>query len=177
ASTLDLWSLLLAAEPASVLALKAGSLEQPGVQARLRAAFAGRGIDPARLQFLPREPGVAEHLARYADIDVALDSFPYNGTTTTCEALWMGVPVISLAGDRHASRVGASLLAAAGCGQWSVQDEAGFVAAAREAAQQALADPSSRQRLRERVAGSLLLDGARFAARFGAVLAAAIEAD
>jgi protein O-GlcNAc transferase len=177
ASTLDLWSLLLAAEPASVLALKAGSLEQPGVQARLRAAFAGRGIDPARLQFLPREPGVAEHLARYAGIDVALDSFPYNGTTTTCEALWMGVPVISLAGDRHASRVGASLLAAAGCGQWSVQDEAGFVAAAREAAQQALADPSSRQRLRERVAGSLLLDGARFAARFGAVLAAAIEAD
>ncbi|MCE2946390.1 MAG: tetratricopeptide repeat protein [bacterium] len=177
ASTLDLWSRLLAAEPGSRLALKAGSLEQAGVQARLRAAFAARGIDPDRLQFLPREPGIATHLARYAGIDVALDTYPYHGTTTTCEALWMGVPVISLAGDRHASRVGASLLAAAGCPQWSVQDEAGFIAAAREAARQARADPSSRLRLRKQLAGSLLLDGARFAANFGAAVDAAVASD
>jgi predicted O-linked N-acetylglucosamine transferase (SPINDLY family) len=176
ASTVELWSLLLAAEPGALLALKSAGLEQPGVQARLGAALSGHGIDPARLRFLPREAGIPAHLARYAGIDVALDTFPYHGTTTTCEALWMGVPVVSLAGDRHASRVGASLLSAAGCPQWSVQDSAGFVAAAREAARIARADPSSRLRLREQLAGSLLLDEARFAAGFGAAVTAAIAA-
>jgi len=177
AATLDLWSLLLAAEPGSRLALKAGGFEQPGVQARLGAAFAGRGIDPARLQFLPREPGIPGHLARYGGIDVALDTWPYHGTTTTCEALWMGVPVISLAGDRHASRVGVSLLAAAGRPEWSVQDSPGFVAAARAAAREAVSDPSGRLRLRAQLADSLLLDSGRFAAHFAAAVTTALEAD
>jgi predicted O-linked N-acetylglucosamine transferase (SPINDLY family) len=176
ASTVELWSLLLAAEPDALLALKSAGMEQPGVQSRLGAAFSGRGIDPARLRFLPREAGIPAHLARYAGIDVALDTFPYHGTTTTCEALWMGVPVVSLTGDRHASRVGASLLSAAGSPQWSVQDPAGFVTVAREAARIARADPASRLRLREQLAGSLLLDEARFAAAFGAAVTAAIAA-
>jgi predicted O-linked N-acetylglucosamine transferase (SPINDLY family) len=175
AATLDLWSAVLAAEPDALLALKAGSLEQPGVQARLRQAFAARGIDPARLRFLPRDADVAGHLARYGGIDVALDTFPYHGTTTTCEALWMGVPVVSLAGDRHASRVGPSLLSAAGCTRWIAQDRDTFVTAALEAARAAVADPEARLRLRAQLASSLLLDRARFAGHFGAAVLAAIS--
>jgi predicted O-linked N-acetylglucosamine transferase (SPINDLY family) len=175
AATLDLWSAVLAAEPDALLALKAGSLEQPGVQAKLRQAFAARGIDPARLRFLPRDTDVAGHLARYGGIDVALDTFPYQGTTTTCEALWMGVPVVSLAGDRHASRVGPSLLSAAGCTRWIAQDRDTFVTAALEAARAAVADPEARLRLRAQLASSLLLDRARFAGHFGAAALAAIS--
>ncbi len=175
-ATLDLWSAVLAAEPEALLALKAGSLGQPGVQARLQQGFAARGIDPARLRFLPRDPDVPGHLARYAGIDVALDTFPYHGTTTTCEALWMGVPVVTLAGDRHASRVGASLLSAAGRTQWCTRDRDAFVAAARAAARCALDDPASRLQLREQLASSLLLDRARFAANFGTVVEQAMAA-
>ncbi len=175
AATLDLWSAVLAAEPDALLALKAGSLEQPGVQARLRQAFAARGIDPARLRFLPRDADVAGHLARYGGIDVALDTCPDHGTPTTCEARWMGVPVVSLAGDRHASRVGPSLLSAAGCTRWIAQDRDTFVTAALEAARAAVADPEARLRLRAQLASSLLLDRARFAGHFGAAVLAAIS--
>jgi len=174
AATLDLWAAVLAAEPEALLALKAGSLEQPGVQARLQQGFAARGLDPARLRFLPRDPDVPGHLARYAGIDVALDTFPYHGTTTTCEALWMGVPVVTLAGDRHASRVGASLLSAAGCPESCVTDPAGYVAAARAAAHAALADPAGRARRRDQLMTSLLLDRTRFAAHFAAVVEQAL---
>ena len=86
----------------------------PETKATLETAFATAGIGPERLRILPPAPEAQDHLALYNEIDVALDPFPYNGTTTTCEALWMGVPVITLAGDRHAGRVGASLLGAIG---------------------------------------------------------------
>ena len=165
-STLDLWAAVLSAEPEASLLLKAGGLEQASVQARLRAAFASRGIAPARLRFLPRTAGVAEHLAAYAEIDVALDTWPYHGTTTTCEALWMGVPVITRVGDRHASRVGASLLAAAGCAEDVSADLDGFVGAARRALARVRADARSRAALRARLAASALTDAAGFADRF-----------
>ena len=76
--------------------------------------FKDGGVDESRLILLPRDASLAAHFARYHEIDVALDSYPYNGTTTTCEALWMGVPVVSLVGPGHRSRVGLSLLGAAG---------------------------------------------------------------
>ncbi len=165
-STVDLWAAVLSAEPEASLLLKAGGLEQASVQARLRAAFASRGIAPARLRFLPRTAGVAEHLAAYGEIDVALDTWPYHGTTTTCEALWMGVPVITRVGDRHASRVGASLLAAAGCAEDVAGDTAGFVGAARRALARVRSDTQSRAALRARLAASALTDAAGFADRF-----------
>jgi len=72
--------------------------------------FGAHGIGAERVEMRHPQPNLIEHLNTYADIDIALDSFPYNGTTMNCEAMWMGVPVVTLAGTSHVSRVGASLL-------------------------------------------------------------------
>jgi protein O-GlcNAc transferase len=74
------------------------------------ARLGERGVAAERVELVAWLPNAAAHLALYHRVDIALDPFPYNGTTTTCEALWMGVPVVTLRGDRHAARVGASLL-------------------------------------------------------------------
>ncbi|MBC8167848.1 MAG: glycosyltransferase [Bryobacteraceae bacterium] len=83
---------------------------QGAVRNRLCAAFEGRGISADRLTFVGGVPSLRSHLELYSQVDMALDTSPFNGTTTTCEALWMGVPVITKAGHAHAGRVGASLL-------------------------------------------------------------------
>ncbi|MFZ9882765.1 MAG: hypothetical protein ACO3QC_15350, partial [Phycisphaerales bacterium] len=100
----------------------------------------------------------------------ALDTVPYNGTTTTCEALWMGVPVLTIAGDRHAARVGASLLRAAGLGAWVARntDELAGIADALARDQGALA--AWRRNLRETLRSSSLLDQAGYRQRFVAAL-------
>jgi predicted O-linked N-acetylglucosamine transferase (SPINDLY family) len=92
----------------------------------------------------------------YARIDVALDTFPYNGTTTTCEALAMGVPVVSLYGMHHASRVGLSILSNVGFARWATDDRTEFVKIAATLADEA---PQLRSQLRERLATSTLCDG------------------
>ena len=98
----------------------------------------------------------------YEGVDIALDTHPYNGTTTTCEALWMGVPVVTLAGDVHMARVGASLLHSAGLDELIATDGEAYVAIAV-----ALANDEARRRtlrtgVRERLAASALLDHAGF---------------
>ncbi len=112
--TVALWAELLNAAPGSRIVLKAFGFAAASARARLHEAFGRRGVDAGRVVLLAPEDSMDRHLARYAEIDIALDTFPYNGTTTTCEALWMGVPVVTLAGSTHVSRVGASLLSAAG---------------------------------------------------------------
>ena len=113
-TTVDLWTAVLVAMEDSRLLLKARGLDDPFVADPIRRAFASRGVAPARLELRGRIDDPRGHLALYEQVDVALDTFPYHGTTTTCEALSMGVPVVSLAGEAHRSRVGASLLAAIG---------------------------------------------------------------
>jgi predicted O-linked N-acetylglucosamine transferase (SPINDLY family) len=151
-----LWSELLRGLPGTRLLLKNKSLRDPGVRARYTALFAAHGIAASRLQLVGWLPAGADHLALYHHVDVALDTHPYNGTTTTCEALWMGVPVVTLAGARHASRVGASLLQQVGLGELIAADAAGYVAVARRlaAAPQALAE--LRRTLRDRMQNSPL---------------------
>lgn len=109
-ATLRLWSRVLDAVPGSRLMLKYNQPLDPRTLERYRQRFAAHDLCGDRLVLLPFAKPGDNHYLRYHRVDIALDPTPYNGTTTTCEALWMGVPVITLAGDRHCARVGASLL-------------------------------------------------------------------
>jgi predicted O-linked N-acetylglucosamine transferase (SPINDLY family) len=162
-ATLRLWAQILAAVPTARLLLKDSRIHDPTTARHHRERFAAAGIDPARLDILPRAAGTAAHLAAYGRIDVALDPFPYNGTTTTCEALWMGVPVIALAGDRHAARVGASLLHRVGLDDLVTADPDAYVAAAVALARDPAHIATLRGGLRARMQASPLCDGSAFA--------------
>ncbi|MEA2754455.1 MAG: hypothetical protein QOJ54_744, partial [Aliidongia sp.] len=132
-----------------------------------RRLFVGRfgaaGIGSERLSLLPQDAGATAHLARYHELDLALDPFPYNGTTTTCEALWMGVPVLTLTGSTHAGRVGTSLLTRLGLDSLVTTDEAGYVAAAVRLAADLSSLASLRAGLRMRLTRSSLCDAGGFA--------------
>jgi predicted O-linked N-acetylglucosamine transferase (SPINDLY family) len=117
-------------------------------------------------------PTIGQHLEFYQGIDVALDTTPYTGTTTTCEALWMGVPVVTLLGDRHCARVSASLLAAAGFPEWVADSPETYVRIAADLGRRAAQRAELRVSLRERMANSILLDHAGQARRFGEALRA-----
>lgn len=114
AAVVRAWSAILRAVPSSRLFLKARQYQDAHNAAALLAEFAAEGIAAGRIELSGRKDDFLEHLATYHRIDLALDTFPYHGTTTTCEAMWMGVPTLTLAGDRHATRVGVSLLSAVG---------------------------------------------------------------
>ncbi|PWC39970.1 hypothetical protein TSO352_05160 [Azospirillum sp. TSO35-2] len=143
-AVLALWAEILAALPDSRLMLKSRGLGDPAVVDELRARFAGHGIAADRLDLVGWSASRAAHLALYDRIDIALDPFPYNGTTTTCEALWMGVPVVTLAGERHAGRVGMALLTRAGLPDLIAPDPAAY----RRIALTLAADPGRRAALR-----------------------------
>jgi protein O-GlcNAc transferase len=168
AFTLRLWADVLRASPGSQLMMKSFGLDAEQMAPRL----AGAGIDPARVLVVPATASVAEHLACYHRVDIALDPFPYHGTTTTCEALWMGVPVVTLRGDRHASRVGASLLSAIGHPEWIANEPETYVKIAATLASNPEQLADERQNLRPAMERSLLLSHAAQAASFGRALRA-----
>ncbi|MBP2232620.1 putative O-linked N-acetylglucosamine transferase (SPINDLY family) [Azospirillum agricola] len=161
-----LWARVLDAVPDSRLLLKAGPLADGSVRKRVLALFASHGIAAGRIDLRARVPDNDGHLKAYGWMDVALDPFPYNGTTTSCEALWMGVPLLTLPGDRHAARVGASLLTAAGLPDLIAADADDFVrrAAALAANPDRLA--TDRRTLRPRLQASRLCDATAFARSF-----------
>jgi len=111
---LELWADIMASTPGSRLVLRYRGGEHERIHQELAAVLHTRGIEKQRLLLLGHATSVVQQLEGYHQIDIALDTFPYNGTTTTCETLYMGVPVITLAGRSHVSRVGASLLQAVG---------------------------------------------------------------
>ncbi|MCP4326956.1 MAG: tetratricopeptide repeat protein [Alphaproteobacteria bacterium] len=169
-TTIALWSAVLGAVPAARLVVKFGFLKAPEVRRSLIARFADHGIDAERLDLRAGGDEPRTHLAAYGDIDIALDPTPYNGTTTTCEALWMGVPVLTVAGAAHVSRVGASILTAAGLPELVCRDGPDLARRAAElaAAPERLAE--LRRTMRERLDRSPLTAGPGFARRFeGAV--------
>lgn len=162
-SFLDLAARVLNAVPGSRLVLKGGTLELRSVSGRVRRRFAAAGVAPERLDLRGWTTAVEDHLGAYREIDVALDSYPYNGTTTTCEALWMGVPVVTLRGDRHAARVGASLLGWLGLTEFVAGDAEEFVRICARLAGDVKGAVSRRTGLRERLRASPLVDEAGFA--------------
>jgi len=128
------WSRILDCVPNSRLLLKGKQLSDELTPKRLFALFSQNGICADRIQMMPTMRTVTEHLNLYRAVDIGLDPFPYNGTATTCEALWMGVPVICLGGDRHASRVGASILTRIGCEDLIANTEKDYIKKALELA-------------------------------------------
>ncbi len=126
-TVVDVWSRILAEVPDSRLLLKGRALADPAVGRRYLSAFESRGVDGDRLRLVGWTADNRSHLAMYGEVDIALDTFPYNGTTTTCEALWMGVPVVTMAGRHHAGRVGLSLMRRLGLEPLCVADPAAYV--------------------------------------------------
>ncbi|MGQ0628783.1 MAG: O-linked N-acetylglucosamine transferase, SPINDLY family protein [Phycisphaerales bacterium] len=160
------WGRILALVPESRLILKSGALRGTDLRDRTLERLAHAGITPDRCDLLAATPTTREHLLTYARVDVGLDTFPYCGTTTTCEALLMGTPVVSLEGDRHASRVGATLLRAVDRPDLIAPDADGYVARAIDLARRGPRLLADREGLRARVRTGPLGDEAGHAARF-----------
>ena len=153
------WARILSRVPGSRLMVV--GIPQGAAQRRIVAALEAAGVVRERLTLLERVT-FARFLALHAQADIALDSYPYCGGATTCHALWMGVPVLSLTGDETMARSGASLLGAAGMTDWVAGNEQEYVEKACEFAGRADALAGIREGLRERVRGSALCDAPRF---------------
>ncbi len=164
------WARVLAGVPGSRLAFKAaGGGEDAGARV-VRERLVEAGVEASRIDLLPYAPTRREHLAMYARVDVGLDTFPYAGTTTTCEAMLMGVPVVTLEGTTHAARVGSSLLRCVGLGELVATSVDGYVSIAAALAGDADRRRALREGLRGRLLGSALCDGPGFARRFEALV-------
>jgi predicted O-linked N-acetylglucosamine transferase (SPINDLY family) len=167
--TIALWSRVLLAVPGAMLLLKAPSLADAQVRQRYVALFAAQGVAAERL-VLRGPSGLADMMQEYGDIDIALDPVPYNGGTTTLQALWMGVPVVALEGGNFVGRMGASFLRTLGRPDWVAGDEDGYVAIAVALAGEAGGLRAGRAGLRARMAASPLCDIEGYAAGFEALL-------
>jgi len=161
-AVIDLWVRVLQAAPQARLLLKAKELLEPSAQAATRARFVARGIAAERILtegYTPR----TDYLDNYNRVDIALDPFPFPGGTTTVEALWMGVPVLTLRGDRFLSHAGESLLHTAGLSTWIAADADEYVAKACAYVHDVSALAACRAGLRARLLASPLCDAPRFA--------------
>jgi predicted O-linked N-acetylglucosamine transferase (SPINDLY family) len=159
---LRLWAQVLRRVQCSVLVLKwKGSLEQRARE-HVLGVFAESGVDAERVRLLGHSPR-PEHMRVHNEIDIVLDTYPYHGTIGTCEALWMGVPVVTLAGRTHVSRVGVSLLSRAGLDDWITATPEEYVERAIWAAGKASLLDGIRTGLRRKLGSSSLIDAARIA--------------
>jgi predicted O-linked N-acetylglucosamine transferase (SPINDLY family) len=170
ATVAALWAEIVNAVPDSRLLLKAKQFKDDEVRAFHRRLFERAGLSADRLELSPWAPGYEEHLAAYRHLDIGLDPFPYNGTATTCEAVWMGVPVVTLAGRAHAGRVGVSLLHAVGLSELSAATAEEYVAKAVRLAEDRPRIAALRSGLRQRMAASELCDRVGFGRAITAAL-------
>ena len=155
------WARILVRMPGSRLTLKYKSLKTESIQDMVYAEFAKHGATRDRLVFLSQTDSKMEHMSQYNRIDIGLDPFPYNGTTTPCDALWMGVPVITLAGRSHVGRVGMSQLTNIGLPELIGRNEDDYVDIAVALANDLPRLAALRSGLRERLRASPLMDAQR----------------
>ena len=156
--TVEVWSDIISKIPNSRLRLKSKSFSCNETKAIITSMFSAHGLDKSRLLLFPQTEFLTDHLADYRHIDIALDTFPYNGTTTTFEALWMGVPVVVLSGQRHASRVGRSILTHLGRCEWIAQNIEEYKVIAVGLAKNLEVLNSEREKLRSDMLDSPLCD-------------------
>jgi len=142
--------------PDARLVLKAQPLADEGVRTEIRGRFARHGVASERLDL---RGATLDFLREYGEVDIALDPFPRTGGATTTDALWMGVPVVTLAGERMIERQGASLLTAVGLEELIATDRADYVAKAVALARNPERRARLRSELRDRMAASELCDG------------------
>jgi len=159
---ISLWIAILKAIPDSHLLMKAESLSDSTVRQSFLETFIQGGIAADRIELFSQIPSKSEHLSLYNKIDIAFDTFPYNGTTTTCEAMWMGVPVITLSGYTHASRVGASLLSNTGIPEFIAKTTDEYVEIAMRLSNNVEKLRLLRTKLRDMMVHSPLTDAKRF---------------
>jgi len=152
------WAEILRNVPGSHLLLKSKQLSDAATHRRFLHLFAEQGIDPSRLKLYGWLPDKDGHLGLYSRVDIALDPFPYNGTTTTCEAMWMGVPVVTLLGDRHVGRVGASIMHQIGLEEFVASSIENYVQLAAAIARDQERLAGMRKSLRQRLLESKLMD-------------------
>jgi len=167
AGQVALWARILQQVPHSKL--KIFTVSSAAAEHHLRALFTANGIAPERLELLPRLTH-DDFLRAHRDVDIALDTFPYHGTTTTCFSLWMGVPVVVRPGDTHVSRVGVSLLQNTGLPELVAHDADDYVAIAVRLAGDRPALAALRAGLRERLRNAPLTDGRTGARAFESAL-------
>ena len=167
--TVRLWAKVLLAIPGARLLLRAPSFKDAGAVTRFHRLFADHGIGADRLVF--RGPvGLDVMMQSYSEIDIALDPVPYCGGTTTLQALWMGVPVLTMEGGQFVSRMGASFMTAAGLPDWIAKDDAAYVAQAAALAQDRKALLDLKRGLRARLLACPGWDADRYAKDFGEAL-------
>ncbi|MGD9201786.1 MAG: tetratricopeptide repeat protein [Chitinispirillia bacterium] len=160
--TVYVWSQILKLIPASKLMIKNKQMNDKSVQNMYEKYFTDHNIDKERIILKEFSSSRKEHLECYNNIDISLDTFPYNGTATTCESLWMGVPVITLAGTSHAGRVGVSLLTVIGLKGMIVPDYENYISLAVFLSKNIDKVSQMRKNLRLTLINSPLCDGITF---------------
>ena len=165
-----LWARIINDTPHARLLIKAKGLADRATREHTLRSLVRHGIEPSRIELCGMRPTFAEHLAWYNKVDIALDPFPFNGTATTCEALWMGVPVITLEGASGAARTGATILQAAGVGDNVCVDEQAYVARAQALAADVGGRADFRASMRSWLLASPLCNAKMFAEQFLATL-------
>ena len=163
-ASIELFCAVMQACPNAELVLKSISFHEEAEQLRIRRRFERAGLDPNRLFLLGWIEGGLHHLQLYRHMDVALDPIPYGGATTTAEALWMGVPVVTLQGEGMVGRLSASLLQHAGFEEWIAENNDSYVAIAKNLAKRGPRSGNERMQLRDAVERSALADGPRLSA-------------
>ncbi len=159
---IDTWSAVLKEIPRSRLLIARSTMSRSIAQ-RLHEEFAQRGVPAGHVEFRTLSKAPGDYLRVYEEIDVILDAFPWNGHTTTCESLWMGVPVLTLCGNRHAGRMGASLLTQVGLTDWIAESRDNYIARAVRHADDLSSLRELRHSLRKRLLNSPVCDARRYA--------------